>query len=365
MIDELLKIILLLSVGQGLTLSLLLVFKKKGDRSANVILAAFIFLVIIPLWNEYVSFLPETLHFLIFHPTMFYLQFLYGPLLYLYTVHYTKSDKLPVYTYLLLLSGPVFGSLFKASHFYFFEGGLSRNTWYLFFILVNAQIGACLFASWLRLKQHNRDIKQNLSNLDKSKLDWLKILLYSYALLLVIDYMLISSKIMGLPELELVRLAVTLSECLFIFFIGFWGISKPEVHFEQVLVKANRKYDNSTLSEQNAVELISRLKGLMQSEALFLDNEISLLALAERLTVSPHHLSQALNEQLKQNFYDFINSARINKAKDMLEDPGFKKLAIIDIAYQVGFNNKTSFNNAFKKYTQNTPSQYRANFTTQ
>ena len=101
----------------------------------------------------------------------------------------------------------------------------------------------------------------------------------------------------------------------------------------------------------------------MKNEELFLDNEISLLSLSKKLNVTPHHLSQALNEQLNQSFYDFINSARILRAKEMLSDPSFHKMAIIDVAYQVGFNNKTTFNNAFKKHTQLTPSKFRAGFT--
>jgi AraC-like DNA-binding protein len=360
MIDELIKIILLLSVGQGLTLSLLLLFKNKGDIIANRILSALILLMIIPLWNEYISTLSNSFSLLIFSPQVFYFQLLYGPLIYLYTMRYTKSSDLPIVTYALLLAGPIFGSLFKSSHFYLVEGGFSQFIWYLFFVTVIAQIAICLFASWLRLQQHDQDIKQNLSNLEKSKLDWLKLLIYGYTLLLAIDFVLVSSKILSLPILDLMRLAVNVSESLFIFFIGFWGMSKQEIHFEQVLIKASRKYDNSTLSQSDAETLVVKLRKLMKSEEVFLDNEISLVSLSKILKITPHHLSQVLNEQLGQNFYDFINSARIERAKEMLLNAGFQKLPIIDIAYQVGFNNKTSFNNAFKKYTQVTPTQYKA-----
>jgi AraC-like DNA-binding protein len=364
MIDELLKIIFLLSVVQGLTFSLLLLFKKKGDKIANRILALLILLMVIPLWNEYILTLENSFNLLIFSPKALYFQLLYGPLIYLYTVRYTKSGNLSIFTYSLLLAGPIFGSLFKSSHFYLVEGGFSQFIWYLFFVSVIAHIAICLFASWLRLKQHNQDILQNLSNLEKSKLDWLKLLIYGYALLLAIDFVLISSKILGLSILDLMRLAVNVSESLFIFFIGFWGMSKQEIHFEQVLIKANRKYDNSTLSQSGAETLVIKLRELMKNEEVFLDNNISLVSLSKTLKITPHHLSQALNEQLGQNFYDFINSARIERAKDMLVSSSFQKLSIIDVAYQVGFNNKTSFNNAFKKYTQVTPTQYRSQIST-
>ncbi|MEW6983987.1 helix-turn-helix domain-containing protein [Colwelliaceae bacterium 6471] len=361
MTDEFLKIVLLLSVGQGFALSLLLLFKKKGSLWANRILSVFIVLIIIPLWNEYVSYLPDSYRNLTIHPTTFYLQFLYGPLLYLYTVSFTRADKVSTLIWGLLAAGPVFGALFKSAHFYWIDGGFSQQVWYWFFMLVSIQLACCLAACWLRIKAHHIDIKQNLSNLEKAKVDWLKLLIAGYALLLMIEMVKMSARIVGLDVLESMRLVVSISECIFIFLIGFWGISKPEIHFDQVLVKANSKYSNSTLSKNSALELITQLNALMQNEEVFLDNEVSLASLSEHLKVTPHHLSQALNEQLGQNFYDFVNSARIERAKTMLADAGFQKLPIIDVAYQVGFNNKTSFNNAFKKYTQTTPSQFRAN----
>lgn len=357
---EILKIILLLSVGQGLALALLLLFKSKGNLWANRMLSFFILLVIIPLWNEYISFLPTSFNSLILHSNLFYIQFLYGPLLFLYTVHLTKSSKLSMENYIFLAIGPVFGSIFMISHSYFSNNGFDSLTWYLFFMSVIIQIAICLSASWFRLKRHNRDIKQNLSNLEKAKLNWLKLLIICYAILLVIDSMLITSKVMHLPTLDSMRLVVSISECLFIFFIGFLGISKPEIHFEQVLIKANRKYDNSSLSHTSAKALIDRLMKLMNTEELYLENDISLVSLASSLNTTPHHLSQAINQLLNQNFYDFINSARIERAKAMLSSAKFKHLPIIDIAYQVGFNNKTSFTNAFKKYNQLTPTQYKS-----
>ena len=360
MTDELLKIVLLLSVGQGITFSLLLIFKKKGDRWANGILATFMIFTSVPLWNEYISLLPQSLNVLILHPKLFYIPMLYGPLLYLYTLRYTRAEPPSVISRLLLLAGPVYGSVFVIIHFYGSQSGLGKFTWYLFYLSIDVQIAACLFACWMRLKQHNQDIKQNLSNLEKSKLDWLKLLIYSYLGLLALYVVQTTVKLFDLPIFDLMHLSISIADAVFIFFVGLWGISKPEIHFEQVLVKANRKYDNSTLSNEKAGEIVNQLQRLMESEELYLDNEISLVSLSEQLQVSPHHLSQALNQQLEQNFYDYINSARIERAKAMLSSKGFQKVAIIDVAYQVGFNNKTSFNNAFKKYTQLTPSQFRA-----
>jgi len=359
MTNELLKIILLLSVGQGLTFSLLLIFRKKGDRWANRILAALIVSMIIPLWNEYIISLPDSLRFLTIHLRLLYLPTLVGPLIYLYTLLYTKSAKPSWQVVCLLLLGPLLAAGFLAWHYYFTSAGFDKFTFYLFYLAINIQIASCLLACWFRLKQHNRDIEQNLSNLNQAKLDWLKGLFYGFALLLLIDLTQSSAKLLDLPIFNLMHLIVSISEGIFIFMVGLFGLSKPEVLFEQVMIKANRKYDNSSLSKSSAQKLLESLNRLMDTEELYLDSDISLQSLSKKLNTTPHHLSQALNEELGKNFYEFINSARIQRAKEMLCNVRFAQLPIIDIAYQVGFNNKTSFNNAFKKYLQMTPSQFR------
>ena len=79
--------------------------------------------------------------------------------------------------------------------------------------------------------------------------------------------------------------------------------------------------------------------------------------LAEKVKVTPHQLSQYLNEVMKLSFYDFINQHRVEAAKISLCN---SRQAILDIALIVGFNNKATFNKSFKKYTGMTPSQYRS-----
>lgn len=362
MTEELLKIILLLSVGQGLTFSLLLLFKKKGDRRANCVLAMFIISVIIPLWNEYILSLPDTLHFLRFQTKLIYLPTLVGPLIYLYTLLYTKSKTPSKGVIGLLLVGPLLATGFLCWHYYFTSAGADKFTVYLFYLAVNTQIAGCLIASWFRLKQHNRDLKQNLSNIEQAKLDWLQNLLLGFALLLLIDFIQSSAKLLDLPIFNLMHILVSFSEGVFVFILGLFGLSKPEVLFEQVLVKAGRKYDNSSLSKDSANKLLMALNKLMKTEELYLDSDISLHSLSKNLDTTPHHLSQTLNQELGKSFYEFINFARIQRAQEMLANQDFHHLGIIDVAYQVGFNNKTSFNNAFKKHLQITPSQFRQQY---
>jgi YesN/AraC family two-component response regulator len=81
--------------------------------------------------------------------------------------------------------------------------------------------------------------------------------------------------------------------------------------------------------------------------------------LAEKLSVSTHILSQVLNEKLNQKFSDLINSSRVEEAKKILQKPGGAQQKITSVAFEVGFNTQVAFYNAFKKYTNMTPAQYR------
>lgn len=121
----------------------------------------------------------------------------------------------------------------------------------------------------------------------------------------------------------------------------------------------NSKYKNSNLSQAKSLELSTKVKELMNTQKLYLDNEISLKLVANKLKVHPKLLSQAINENLKSNFFDYINALRIENAKDMLIDPFYKEYRIYEVMYEVGFNSRSSFNTAFKKNTGMTARQFR------
>jgi AraC-like DNA-binding protein len=97
----------------------------------------------------------------------------------------------------------------------------------------------------------------------------------------------------------------------------------------------------------------------MEKERPYTDGNLTLQKLAKALAMPANHLSQIINEQLNQNFFDFINYHRIEEAKRMLVDPARKHYSILAISEEVGFNSKSAFNAAFKKHTDMTPSEFR------
>lgn len=119
------------------------------------------------------------------------------------------------------------------------------------------------------------------------------------------------------------------------------------------------KYKTSALTSQYAEECIKSLKRLMENEKVYREPDITLQSLAEKLSVSPHVLSQVLNEKLNRNFPDFINWYRVEEAKRIFQTPRGAQKKIATVAFDVGFNTIVAFYNAFKKYTGMTPAQYK------
>lgn len=122
--------------------------------------------------------------------------------------------------------------------------------------------------------------------------------------------------------------------------------------------RPGKKYENSGLSREDATTLSIQLKQLMGAEMLFRQHDLTLQSLAEQLNCPPKHLSQVLNENLGENFYEFINRYRVEEVKQQLADNASIKLPIIDLALNAGFNNKPAFYNAFRKNTGMTPTEY-------
>lgn len=133
--------------------------------------------------------------------------------------------------------------------------------------------------------------------------------------------------------------------------------------FSYLLLKKHtfslEKYGNSNMNKATSVKVLNQIKTLFEKEEYFMQEDISLASLAEKLQIAPRELSQVINENENKNFSEFVNYYRIKKAKTLLIDPKYMEEKIATIAYDSGFGNVTSFNLAFKAITNITPSQYR------
>ncbi|WP_159438724.1 helix-turn-helix transcriptional regulator [Alkalispirochaeta americana] len=123
--------------------------------------------------------------------------------------------------------------------------------------------------------------------------------------------------------------------------------------------RSMNRYVRSSLSLVEAVQILARTRHHVEVRERYLDPELTLDKLAGELTLSRHSLSQALNQVLQQNFSEFINSYRLQRAQELLRDQSSGRIKLIDVAFASGFRSKSSFNALFKRYCSMTPTEYR------
>lgn len=119
------------------------------------------------------------------------------------------------------------------------------------------------------------------------------------------------------------------------------------------------RYERSGLTDAEATRLKTSLLAVMESERLWKNSELTLAHLAARLRTTPHKLSEVLNSEVGQTFYDFVNGYRVREVQRRIREGEARALKILALALDAGFASKSTFNEAFKKHTGQTPSNFR------
>jgi len=155
-------------------------------------------------------------------------------------------------------------------------------------------------------------------------------------------------------------LATTVIEAFYYSLFSYW-ILYNELREQKITFINNFivRYRSSGISAEDALKYKAMILDYVSKNELYKDHNITLGKFAKNLSLTPHVVSQVINEQLSCNFNDFINSYRVEEAKRMLNDPAMKNITVASIAYDSGFNTLSAFNTAFKKFTGLTPSQFR------
>lgn len=131
-----------------------------------------------------------------------------------------------------------------------------------------------------------------------------------------------------------------------------------KVFFTKGLIQKESKYKKSTLGAERIDGINEKLIKLMLDEKPFMDSSLSLKNLSERLVESTNYVSQVINEKHNINFSDFVNSHRIDEMIRLIKIPSNGNLTLLALAYESGFNSKTTFNTAFKKLKGQSPKDY-------
>lgn len=364
----------------------LILLSKKNKSEADSILVIWFFFIGIHLSLYYWHSTGNYIHFPYLLGIELPLPLVHGPFLYLYTASLTRQvqNKRSSWLHFLpaLLTYGYFAPFYLSSSLekievYKNEGMVYQRALEMVLLaIIVSGIGYVVAASLLII-DHKKNISDQFSYTEKINLDWLKYLIVGIGVIWV-------TIIFGEDTLTFSSIV------LFVIFIGYFGInqvgiftqtnispnkethgfnadfrnhvamnSTPETESKEVKSQSNLvKYEKSSLTETQISQIHFQLDRLMSEDKIFKDPELTLFSLAQQMGVHPNNLSQVINSVENKNFYDYINTFRIEEFKNMVFLPENQKYTLLSLAFDCGFNSKTSFNRNFKKVTNLSPSEF-------
>ena len=127
---------------------------------------------------------------------------------------------------------------------------------------------------------------------------------------------------------------------------------------EPVSVIENNEVEKN-VADIETTKILDQLNKQMEVYQDFLNRDLTLGDVANKINVPPYKLSRIINEQLKKNFFTMINEYRIEEAGSRIISGEYDNLTLSAIGYDSGFNSRSTFHSLFKKYKGLTPSQFR------
>ena len=368
----LLIVLSLLGAFQGLLFGFALLGIKRGNKIANRLLSALSFTISIFLFGallrttSYDSTMP---HLSRIHDPF---SFLFSPLLFLYIN--TLIGKKTSFSRRNFLHFVPFAVCIVYLIPYFFQSTETKlqsiidehqhpglGLWYYArSAVIIVQSLVYLSLSVLTVGQYFRRIKMGAVQINLAVMTQVRFLVIS-----VLTIWILGVLRYAFDHTSQTNLLVPILAAAMVYGLGYISLKNPEVLSEAPEMPTTLsplptvKYEKSTLSAERSEQYLKKLLQIMETEKPYMNSEVTLQKIAERLSIPPHHLSQIINERLKQSFSDFINGYRIEAVKKMFLDPEKKHYSLLAIAEEAGFNSKSSFNSVFKKHTNTTPSEFR------
>jgi len=357
---EINSLIIILIFGSLLSFTFLLIANPiQVNKKANFWFAIFLFS-----WSTF--WLEEIFTLIVFQPAsdsfmipIRILQFL-TPIIFYYSIQfYSKPDfrlKKKEFLYLVL---PIIYFLGLIALLKDKENSILSTILTAFVII---QAFYFLIYSYIKIQHHKKRIRLFSSNTNEIDLSWLENIIKSlFGLIIFIG---VYNMLFRDADLNLFANVVMV---IIVFFVGFNSIKQKEIF----LLNENQRNLIITTEEQTITDkrkiitdkevesLKVKLTELMEKQKPYLDSELTLVSLAELIELTPHQLSYLINGGFNENFFWFINRYRVKRVKELLSNKHNDHMSILGIAFESGFNSKTSFNTTFKKISSQTPSEFK------
>ena len=357
----------------GITVFAILQTRKKHKHPQTAYLRGLLALLLVHIVGELIVFTGAYVYIPSLVGAQFPIRMLLGPALFFYASATMLPDHKPSASgYLLALSGPllviaimlpfIFG--FSATEKLALADPATRNPEHFRIALMTCTAAMVLFivftgaylVATLRLHtRHQRQLMARFSSIEKQSLNWFRMVLYLWGaawLFYAVEYFL------GFMQLRWFGTGIVLPivEAVILMVFAHLALKQPILKNDEKANKATETTRAAVLPNDKMMAIAHKLKTAMVQDKLYLEEELSLKRLSEALEESENHLSETLSQQLNTNFFNFVNSYRIQHAKQLLKTT---QQPISTILYDVGFNSKSTFNTAFKKSVGITPSAFR------
>ncbi|HMV45647.1 MAG TPA: AraC family transcriptional regulator, partial [Leptospiraceae bacterium] len=294
-----------------------------------------------------------------------------GPCLYLYTRMQTKNEKtffkkdlLHFFPFLFFLF-LTFISMIRMQNgsIYFERSKIFSVIEGIFAIAACISVSVYNILSYRMIKEHILQIQDKFSYLSiDNTLSWISrfsilFLIFLINQLVVFLYSTFYGKVLLNPVAN-VYLLLGFLYTLSFFFMRQDDVYNQTKNFEDIIKK--EKYSKSGLSKTKMEQLENILLDYIEKEKPYLNPDLVISDIASGIGISTNHLSQIINTKFEKNFFMFINDFRIAEVIKKMNDSNYDEYPVIRIAYDCGFNSKSSFNSIFRKATGMTPAQFRS-----
>lgn len=354
---------------QGVLLFFLLVYDLKTSAASKV-LGVYCLVLGLAFFLPFITFgLAHDL----FNPLaawLFFLPVLYGSMLYLYCRKVVFNAPFKIFDLIHFTPLLICYVLNVDALFYLHEetrlwivgaAAPTQRLWLSEYILFAVGI-AYLIATALLIRRYHQQASNTLSNFNPTIFLWLSGLVVSFVVIFSVK------GIMAFSNFATTAMLV-LSDALIvaiIYLIALRQWKNPQFFVidgqgDEPLPSQSKlsreAQSQGALDTQTRAMMFDELTQHIERERSYRNSKLNLATLADSAGLSPHHLSEVLNQHAGQNFNHFINAYRVKEVCEQLHSA--TSSAVLDIALQAGFSSKSTFNTIFKKFTGLTPTQYR------